>query len=152
MKKWLIGALLIFLAVLIALGVFLVSRFLSLYGETQTDATETAAQSEEIVAYTKEHWPEYEPVYDPASGVLTLSKETALTYEDACAYGGSVYKDELAPETFRTSAAYIAFDIAARCGAPDLSVTLSYRSADGKPIFTVGSGGEVWTCWETEGP
>ena len=152
MKKWLIAALLIFLAVLIALGVFLIVRFLSLYGSMQTDETEATAQSADIVAYAKEHWSDYDPVYDPAAGVLTLSKTTAMTYDAACAYGGSVYTDELAPETFQQNAASIAFDVAAHCGAPSLSVTLCYRCTDGQPIFTVSSGGEIWTCWETDAP
>ena len=152
MKKRLIAALLIVLALLIAVGVFLIVRFLSLYSDMQQDVATETEQSADIEAYVKEHWTGYEPSYDPDSCVLTLSKDTAMTYDAACAYGGSVYKDELAPETFRTNVAYIAFDIAAHCDVPSLSVTLSYRSTDGKPIFTVGSDGEIWTCWDTDGP
>lgn len=152
MRKWLIAALLIFLALLIAVGVFLIVRFLSLYGEMQTDATEATAQSADIVSYAKEHWSAYDPAYDPATCILTLSKKTALTYDAACVYGGSVYADELAPETFQNDAASIALDVAAHCGVSSLSVTLCYLSEDGKPIFTVGSGGEIWTCWAQNEP
>lgn len=149
MKKWLIAALLIFLAVLIAVSVFLVVRFFDLYSATQQDATEETQQSADIEAYVNEHWPGYEAAYDPASNVLTLSRETALSYDAACAYGGSVYEGELAPVTFQQDAASIALDVAAHCGRSSLSVTLCYLSSDGKAIFTVSSGGEVWTCWET---
>ncbi len=150
MKKWLIAALLLFLAVLIGVSAFLLVRFLSLYNSMQTDATEEPAQNADLIAYVKEHWSAYEPLYDPAANVLTLSQDTALDYEAACAYGSSVYTDELAPETFRQDAASIARDVAARCGVPSLSVTLCYLSSDGKPIFTVSSGGAVWTCWSNE--
>lgn len=153
MKKWLIAALLILLAaILILLAVFLILRFCSIYSSMQTDATEAPAQKTDIISYVKEHWSAYEPAYDPETGVLTLSKETALTYDAACAYGGNVYEGDLAPQTYQQDAASIAIDVAAHCSAPSLSVTLCYLSSDGKPIFTVGSGGEVWTCWETNGP
>ncbi|MBQ6431734.1 MAG: hypothetical protein IJJ99_07660 [Oscillospiraceae bacterium] len=152
MKKWLIAALLIVLAILIAVSVFLVVRFLAVYDETEPDTTKETAASSDIAGYAMEQWPDYQISYDPASDVLTLSKETALNYESACAYGGSVYEGELAPATFRQDAASIALDVAARCGRPALTVTLCYLSSDGKPIFTVDSGGSVWTCWETEKP
>lgn len=152
MKKWLIAALLVFLAVLIAVSVFLVVRFLDLYGATQQDAAEETQQSADIEAYVNEHWPGYEAAYDPASNVLTLSRETALSYEAACAYGGSVYEGELAPETFQQDAASIALDVAAHCGIASLSVTLRYVSSDGSPIFTVSSGGEIRTCWDAAEP
>ena len=151
MKKWLIAALLIFLALLVAVSVFLVVRFLKLYGTTQQDVKEETQQSADIEAYVNEHWSGYEAAYDPASNVLTLSRETALPYDAACAYGGSVYEGELAPETFQQDAASIALDVAAHCGRSNLSVTLCYVSSDGKPIFTVSSGGEIWTCWEPAG-
>ena len=152
MKKWLIAALLLLLALLIAGSVFLVVRFLSLYGETQQDATQETDKSADILAYVNEHWAGYDAVYDPMSRVLTLSKETQLTYDAACAYGGSVYAGELAPETYQSDASSIALDVAAHCGTSSLTVTLCYRSTDGEPIFTVSSGGEIWTCWDTNEP
>ena len=150
MKKWLIAALLIFLAALIALGVFLIARFVSVYSETQTEATET--RSEDIEAYVEEHWSNYDASYHPATHVLTLTQKTTLTYEAACVYGGSVYEGELAPQTYQHDAASIALDVASHCGVSALSVTLCYLSSEEKPIFTVSSGGDIWTCWETNEP
>lgn len=150
MKKWLIAALLLFLALLIALGVFLIVRFVSLYAETQTEATE--AQSVDIEAYVTEHWEGSTPTYDALSGILTLTRRTAMTYDAACAYGGSVYEGELAPETFQADAAAIALDVASHCGVPSLTVTLCYLSSDEAPILMVSSSGEIWTCWETKEP
>ena len=152
MKKFLIAALLIFLAMLIAVSVFLIVRFLSLYGEMQQDVTAETEQSSDIEAYVKEHWSGYDAAYDPATHVLTLSRETQMRYDDACAYGGSVYEGELAPQTYQRDAANIALDVASHCGSPSLSVTLCYLSTDGKPIFTVSNDGTVWTCWETKEP
>lgn len=150
MKKSLIVAVLIILfsVILLIVAVFL------LVGTAQQNAAEDPTQApaqgpESIIAYVKENWPGYEPLYDPAANILTLSRETAMDYEAACAYGGSVYEGDLAPETFRQSAASIAFDVATNCNEPSLSVKLCYLSSDGKPIFTVSSGGEIWTCWET---
>lgn len=147
MKKRLIAALLILLALLIAVGVFLIVRFLSLYGGMQKEAAQESTRSADVEAYVKEHWPGYEASYDDTTRTLTLSKETQLDYDAACAYGGSVYTDSLAPETFRHDAASIALDVSAHCDVPTLSVTLCYLSADGTPIFTVSSSGDVWTCW-----
>lgn len=152
MKKRLIAALLIFLALLIALSVFLIVRFLSLYNDMQQDEAAGNEQSADVDAYVKEHWSGYESDYDPAARVLTLSRKTEMTYDAACAYGGSVYEGDLAPETFRQNAASIALDVATHCGTSSLSVTLCYLSTDGKPIFTVSSGGEIWTCWQTNEP
>lgn len=152
MKKWLIAALLLFLALLIAVSVFLIVRFLSLYGEMQQDATTETEQSADIEAYVNAHWSGYEPTYDPTTRILTLSRETPLSYDDASAYGGSVYEGELAPETYQRDAANIALDVASHCGIPSLTVTLCYLSADGKPIFTVSSAGAIWTCWATNEP
>lgn len=152
MKKWLVAALLIFLALLIAVSVFLIVRFLSLYGEMRQDATAPTEQRADVEAYVTAHWHGYDASYDAASCVLTLSKVTQLRYEEACAYGGSVYEGALAPETFQQNAASIALDVASHCAIPSLSVTLCYLSSDGKPIFTVSSGGSVWTCWETNEP
>ncbi len=167
MKKWLIAALLIFFAILIAVTAFLLVRFLSLYGEAQTDGAATgergsaapsdasgnAEQGSDIVRYAKEHWSGYDDItFDPASGVLTLSKKTAMDFDAACAYGGSVYEGALAPETYRQTAQMIALDVGTQFQHSSLSVTLCYLSADGTPIFTVDSGGSVWTCWETKEP
>ena len=147
MKKWMIAALLISLALLIAAVILLIvigGGANSSAAEESVDDTATG-----IVNYTKEHWPGYDNVtYDPASGVLTLSKKTSMDYDTACAYGGSGYE----PETYRQIAAMIALDVAAQCSSPSLSATLCFLSTDGKPIFTVGSGGEIWTCWETSEP
>ncbi|MBQ3356747.1 MAG: hypothetical protein IJG45_06505 [Oscillospiraceae bacterium] len=152
MKKWLIAALLIFLALLIAVSVFLIVRFLSIYGDSQKTAETETAQGADIEAYVTEQWPGYRAAYDRASGILTLSKDTPLSYDDACAYGGSVYEGELAPETFQRDVSSIALDVASHCGVSSLTATLCYLSTDEKPIFTVSSSGEIWTCWNTTEP
>lgn len=153
MKKSLIAAVLVILfsVILLTVAIFLI------VGAAQQKAAEEPTQEsaqgpDSIITYVKENWSGYQPLYDPATNVLTLSRETAMDYEAACAYGGSVYEGDLAPETFRQNAASIALDVSAHCSEPSLSVTLCYLSSDGKPIFTVSSGGEIWTCWETGEP
>lgn len=152
MKKWLIAALLIFLAVLIAVSAVLILRFVALYSSRQSGAAQETENSADIEAYVNKNWSDYDCSYDPASHVLTMTKKVSMLYDDACAYGGSVYTDELAPETFQKDAASIALDISAHCSAPSVSVTLCYLSSDEEPIFTVGSSGDIWTCWDTEAP
>ncbi len=164
MKHGLTAALLFFFAVLIAVAVFLIIQFFSILDSSQPDAAETPVQSSDaqpaeeasqnarIVEYTKEHWQDYNVSYDPAANELTLSKETAMDHEAACAYGGSVYEGKSAPETYLQTVQIIAIDVSAHCDSPGLSATLCYLSSDGKPIFTVSSGGEIWTCWESEDP
>ncbi|MBO2527923.1 MAG: hypothetical protein CW335_07115 [Clostridiales bacterium] len=152
MKKWPIAALLILLVVLIAVSAVLILRFVTLYSSRQSDAPQEAEKSADIEAYVKENWSGYDCSFDSASQVLTLTQNTPMLYDDVCTYGGSVYSDDLAPESFQHDAASVAIDVASHCNAPSLSVTLCYLSSDNKPIFTVSSDGDIWTCWKTEAP
>lgn len=145
MKKRLIIAAAIILVVLIAVCVFLGVKFLSLY--RSAGDTESAAQKLSVQDYAAQKLPEFDCAYDEAAGALTLSRSVSLSYDDACAIGGKVYVDELAPETYLPQARSISLDVEAQCGRT-VTVVLCYRSTDGKPIFTVSSGGEIWTCWE----
>lgn len=146
MKKWLIIAVAIILVVLLTVCVFLCVRFVSLYHETQE--TEAATGGLSIEEYAAQKLPEFAREYDRKTNTLTLTRVSALSYEDACGIGGKVYVDELAPETYLDQARSIDLDITAQCRSGALTVVLCYLSTDGKPIFTVSSEGDIWTCWE----
>ena len=118
---------------------------ISLY--RSADDTESTAQKLSVQDYAAQKLPEFDCSYDEAAGALTLSRSASLSYDDACAIGGKVYVDELAPETYLAQARSISLDVEVQCGSP-VNVVLCYCSTDGKPIFTVSSGGEIWTCWE----
>lgn len=105
----------------------------------------------DAAAYASAHWPRYEVSYDPAAQVLSLTQKAEISYANACAFGGNVYTQELAPESFLTEVRAIAADVATNCKIPALTVSLSYLSTDGIPIFTVCSDGSVSSCWEGSG-
>ena len=93
MKKWLILAVAIILVVLLTVGVFLCIRFVAIYRETQeTEATEEQYSVEE---YAAQKLPEFAREYDRKTNTLTLSRVSALSYEDACSFGGNIYVDEV---------------------------------------------------------
>ena len=146
MKKWLILAVAIILVVLLTVGVFLCIRFVSIYRETQE--TETTAEQYSVEEYAALKLPEFAREYDRKTNTLTLSRVSALSYEDACSFGGNIYVDELAPETYLDQARSIDLDITAQCRSGALTVVLCYLSTDREPIFTVSSEGDIWTCWE----
>ena len=98
MKKRLIIAVAVILVVLIAVCVFFGVKFLSLY--RSADDTESTAQKLSVQDYAAQKLPEFDCSYDEAAGALTLSRSASLSYDDACAIGGKVYVDELAPETY----------------------------------------------------
>lgn len=145
MKKGLVIAVAVILVVLIAACVILGVRFLSVY--RSATGGETTAQTLPVQDYAAQKLPEFECAYDEAAKTLTLSRSSSLSYDDACAFGGKVYVDELAPETYLAQARSIALDVEAQCGSR-VTVVLCYTATDGKPIFTVSSGGEIRTCWE----
>lgn len=147
MKKWLIAAIAIVLVLLLALSVFLIIYFIGLAESTEPSA-DNEVEYEAVEEYVAKVWPNYESDYDSENQILTLSYETTMTYENACSYGGSVYTDELAPETYLDQVRSIAIDVIAHCGCRSLNVILQYTSSDGKPVFTVCSDGSIWTCWE----
>ena len=146
MKKSLIALVLVILALLIGLGVFLVVQFIGLTDSAEPEPVEQDAEA--ITEYVKEHWPDFDASYDPSEKILTLSQPTKLSYEAACDYGGNIYCDELAPESYLPQARSIAIDIMGNCGCSGVNVVLSYESTEGKPVFTVNSNGTVWVCWE----
>ena len=145
MKKGLVIAVAVILVVLIAVCVFFGVKFLSLY--RSADDTESTAQKLSVQDYAAQKLPEFDCSYDEAAGALTLSRSASLSYDDACAIGGKVYVDELAPETYLSQVRSISLDVEVQCGSP-VNVVLCYRSTDGNPIFTVSSDGSVWSCWE----
>lgn len=142
MKKRLIACILIVLALLIAVGIFLTVRFLRLYQEQNaTEPPAVLSVSEYAAAYLSAYDAQY------ADGTLTLTKQTALTYEDACRHGADIYEGDLAPETYLPQVLSILADVASKCGVSGLTVVLQYESSDGEVIFTVCSDGTVQTCW-----
>lgn len=147
MKKWLIALLVIAVVIIFIVVGFLIVKFVVLAESTSATA-ETEAVYEEVEAYAAKSWPGYEQSYDEAAQILTLSHPTTMSYENACSYGGNVYTDELAPETYLEQVRTIAVDVIAHCGCPSLNVVLQYTGTEGEPIFTVSSDGTVWTCWE----
>lgn len=144
MKKRLIVCVLIVLALLVALGVFLTVRFLRLY-QSQEAAEPSAAMS--VEDYARDYLSAYDARY--ADGALTLTKQTALSYADACKHGADIYEGELAPDTYLSQVRSIGLDVVSKCAVSDLTVILQYESSDGGVIFSVCSDGTVQTCWDT---
>lgn len=147
MKKKILILLAILFVVLLAVSAFLIIRLVGMAKETEA-STETSISYEPVGEYAAKRWPNYQRSYDEVNQVLTLSAETAMTYDNACAYGANVYADETAPKTYLNQVQAFTIDIISHCGCPSLQVVLEYTSTDGKPIFSVCSDGTVWTCWE----
>ena len=147
MKKWLIAAVLVVLAILIAVSIFLVLRFYSIYSSMESSDTEAATLQTDVEAYIAPLWPRFTCNYSESP--LTMTQATSISYAGALSYGKEVYCDDLAPETYLSDAVTIAADIASHCGV-SAEVTFRFVSSDGEPIFTVCSDGTVWTCWEAE--
>lgn len=100
-----------------------------------------------VESYVQEHWAQYAPFsYD--NGALTLTMHSTMRYDSACKLGGSVYEDELAPESYLDTVRIIALEISSACELTELIVTLQCLSADDQVIFSVCSDGSVDTCWE----
>lgn len=146
MKKWLIAAIALFVVILCTVCVFLCVRFVSLYRDAKE--TEPPAQTLSVEEYAAQKLPEYERTYDKKTNTLTLTRASALSYEEACTIGGNIYVDELAPETYLNQVRSIDLDVTAQCNCGALTVVLCYTATDGTPIFTVSSEDEIWTCWE----
>lgn len=146
LKKWLMACVLVVLALLIALGAFLAVRFFRLY--QAQNATEPSAGMS-VEDYARDYLTAYGAQYDAVAGILTLTKQTSLSYDEACKHGASIYEGELAPDTYLPQVRSILLDVAAKCGISDLKIILQYESSDGEAIFTVSSDGTVDTCWDT---
>ena len=147
MKKWLVAAILIVLTVLIAVSVFLVLRFYSIYSSLDSSDPEPSTQQTDVEAYISPLWPAFTCEY--SDGSLTMAQTTTISYSGALSYGKEVYSDDLAPETYLSDAVAIAADVASHCGV-SAEVTFRFLSFDGEPIFTVCSDGTIWTCWGAE--
>lgn len=147
MKKWLIAAILIVLTVLIAVSIFLVLRFYSIYSSMESSDTEAATLQTDVEAYIAPLWPAFTCEY--SDGSLTMTQTTTISYAGALSYGKEVYSDDLAPETYLSDAVAVAADVASHCGV-SAEVTFRFISSDEEPIFTVCSDGTVWTCWGDE--
>lgn len=147
MKKWMI---VVIAVVLVAALVFIgfCVKFIVDIAKGADVSSQTDASYEDVEAYAEKHWPNYICSFNADDRVLTLSQDTTMSYDNACSYGSSVYTDELAPETYLNQVRSIAIDVIAHCGDSSLNVVLEYVSNDGKPIFSVGSDGSIWTCWE----
>ena len=145
LKKWLIVCVLVVLVLLIAAGAFLAVRFFRLY--QAQNATEPPAGMS-VEDYARDYLTAYAARYDVASATLTLTKQTALSYDEACRHGASIYEGELAPDTYLPQVRSLLLDVAAKCGISDLRILLQYESSDGEVIFTVCSDGTVDTCWD----
>lgn len=102
-----------------------------------------------IVEYMQEHWANYAPFsYDERSATLTVTLSSTLSYDDACAFGASVYCDTLAPVTYVELIKLIGADLMANLGCDEMRVVAQCKSTDGQTIFSVTNGGAVETCWE----
>ena len=141
MKKWVIALVAFLLLALIVLGTFLLMKLLL------PSSSEADLNSKEVEAYAREHWPQYSPVFDKKSQTLTLSKETILSYDEACKIGGSVYSGSTSPQSYLDAVYAIKTDLAAHFGS-GLRVELSFLSTDGEPVFNVSDDGTIETCWE----
>lgn len=147
MKKGLIAAILVVLAILIAVSIFLVLRFYDIYSSMESSDSEAATLQTDVEAYIAPLWPSFTCEY--SEGTLTMTQATTISYAGALSYGKEVYCDDLAPETYLSDAVTVAADIGSHCGA-SAKVTFRFVSSDGEPIFTVSSDGTVWTCWGDE--
>lgn len=147
MKKWMIAVIALVLVGLLALSAFLIITIVGL-AESKDSSAETNIAFEAVEEYVAKSWPNFISNYDTQEQLLTLSHETTMTYENARSYGGNVYAEELAPETYLEQVRSIAVDIIAHCGCSSLEVVLEYTSSDGQAIFSVSSNGDIWTCWE----
>ena len=136
---------------ILALTLILIIAGLCIYFffiHSSTGEAETEAPLLSVEEYAARQWPDYAADY--SGGVLTLTRETGMTYEEACALGGDIYRDELAPETYVSVVQTIAIDVAATCGVAP-TVVLRYSSSDGGTVFSVSSTGEIVTCWSGGG-
>lgn len=147
MKKWLVAAIVAFLVILITVGAVLIVHFISLYREVNQSSP--TAELRAVQEYAEEMLPDYiAHEYNAETQTLTLKRASELSYDDACAIGGNIYCDELAPQTYLAQVQLHALDIASHCDCSNLTVVLCVVSTEGKPIFTVSSGNEIWMCWE----
>lgn len=144
MKKWIIAAVSAVVLILIGLSAFLVVQLVGLAEGTAQETQSPDLPS--VEAYAGEHWRDFQCSYDGKT--LVLAQKTDMTYENACAYGGNIYTEELAPETYLSQVYSIRADVLANCKTESLEVELSYLSTEGEPIFTVSSTGDIFTCWE----
>ena len=126
--------------------------------DTEDTTTENLPQSflegmdqvgrEEIEGFMAENWPQFQASFDEQANILTLTKTVNISYEEACAVGGSTYTGDLAPEAYLDQVETIALDIQANFYYMKVNVILSYLSEEGTPIFSVSDDGSVETCWE----
>lgn len=147
MKKHIWVCVIAAVILLLALTGFLLTRFLNLY---RNDAeTESGADAQNVLSYARENWGSYHMVYDPELTLLTLTKQTSTSYDSACRFGGEVYTDALAPESFLPEVRLIAADVAATCDVPGLEVLLQYTAESDEVIFSVHSDGTIFHCWDS---
>ena len=102
-----------------------------------------------VQTVVQENWPQFSEIdYDEAAGTLRLTQESAMSYASAQKFGGEVYKDDLALESYLDIVGVISYDVRSACGLQDLTVTLEGVSSDGQTIYTVCSDGTITSCWE----
>lgn len=145
MKKSLVLTLFILALILILCIAGLCVYFLCFHRPAEA---ETEPSTLSVASYAAQQWPDYAADY--SGGVLTLTRQIDMTYEEACLRGSEIYADELAPETYLPLVQTIALDVAATCDETP-TVLLRYCSADGQTVFSVSSSGEISTCWSEGG-
>lgn len=145
MKKSVVLTLFIFSLVLILLIAGLCIYFFLLRAPAQETPDSTPLS---VADYAARQWPDYDVRY--TDGLLTLSRQTDMTYAEARTLAADIYRDELAPETYLTVVQTIAIDVAANCDAAP-EVLLRYCSTDGETVFSLSSSGEIQTCWAEKG-
>lgn len=151
MKKYLIFFVVFFLLALLVLSVYLCIEFLGVYQEANeaNDPTASATESfSDIESFVQEKWRTERAEYDEKSQSLTLYQSYDLTYEQACAIGGNIFTEDIAPESYFAQIATVAADVTTQFHCPNLLVTMAFVSSDGEVIFSVNSNGDIKTCWE----
>ena len=150
MKKTMILLICGILLLLLVGSFFILKTFVSIYGQSQGQTTHaTTANPEKLESFLIDQWG-FEAV-EAEGNCITAIRSLSLSYEDACLVGASVFTDDLSPETYLSQAATIQADVESTLGLTDTELILSFRSTDGKEIFSVDSAGNISTCWTVEG-
>ncbi len=150
MKKTMTLLIIGILLLLLVGSFFILKSFVVLYGKSQGQSTDaTTVNVERLESFMITEWG-FEGA-ELEGDTLTAIRSMSLSYEEACLVGGAVFTDDLSPESYLSQAATIQADVESTFGLKDLTLILSFRSTDGKEIFSVDSQGNITTCWTKEG-
>ena len=139
MKKWLIAAVIFVIIIMVAVTVFAVIKLAPL-GSKEEAVSEGILSPE---SYAREHYPDYNVIYDAGQKLLILEKKTDFSMSSA----SSIYADD---DTYTVQVRILALDILDACGDPEIEVLLRYLSKDGEPMYSVSSLGPIVRYWEKD--